>query len=192
MNILIVYAHPNKKSFNAALKEAVIEQLKELDYDVRVRDLYEIQFDPVLKEDNYTEFYQTNAPEDILYEQKEISWADVLIYIFPTWWTGMPAIMKGYFDKVFTNGFAFRFTEKGAVGLLDGKRALIFQTTGLSEEDLKPKQLIAAMETSFDLGILHYCGVNILTHKFYYSLPYLDQDSKKRVIQEVKDQLIMI
>jgi NAD(P)H dehydrogenase (quinone) len=186
MNSLIILAHPCEDSFNAAICNEVKNHLTSKNYEVKIRDLYKLKFDPVLIEDNHTKFYQNNLPRDIYLEQNEITWAENLIFIFPTWWSGMPSILKGYFDRVFTNGFAFRFTEKHVEGLLKDKKAVIFQTASSSEEFMKPSQLVSSMETAMDVGIFEYCGINVVAHKFFYSVPHVDKESRITMLKEAK------
>ncbi|GAA3319770.1 hypothetical protein GCM10020331_028030 [Ectobacillus funiculus] len=69
---------------------------------------------------------QGTVPPDIHEEQEHISWADVIITIYPVWWTGLPAMLKGYFDRVLTSGFAYAYGENGPEQLLKGKRGGVF------------------------------------------------------------------
>lgn len=187
MKTLVIIAHPCKNSFNASIFNEVKTYLTKKEHEVRVRDLYDLNFNPVLDEDNHTSFYQTKVPKEILVEQQEITWAENLVFIYPTWWCGMPAILKGYIDRVFTNGFAFRYEQKkGVEGLLKGKKVVVFQTTSQTEEFMKPNQLISSMETSIDVGILDYCGLNVITHKFFYSVPHVDKEAREKMLEEVK------
>ncbi|MFC0272183.1 NAD(P)H-dependent oxidoreductase [Metabacillus herbersteinensis] len=187
MNTLIIYAHPSKESFNSSIKDQVIKELQRKKNEIKIRDLYQLNFNPILTEDDFTSFAQNKVPKDVQAEQSAISWANHLVFIYPTWWIGMPAILKGYFDRVFTNGFAFRHSKDGPQGLLNGKKVIIIQTTGQPEQYLKPNQLISAMETSVDVGILDYCGLEILTHKFLYSVPYVDKETREKMLKEVTD-----
>ncbi|KZM53736.1 NAD(P)H-dependent oxidoreductase [Aeribacillus pallidus] len=191
MNTLIIYAHPNPNSFNYAILQTTVQKLQQKQHEIRIRDLYEMNFNPVLKEDYFTK-QNPAVSKAIQEEQMHFSWAKQLIFIYPTWWNGMPAILKGYIDKIFTNGFAFTFTDEGAKGLLQNKRAIIFQTTSHPENYLKPYQLIASMETIVDVGILNFCGIETITHKFFYSVPYVDENTKKAMLKEVEDIVEMI
>lgn len=186
MKTLIILAHPSENSFNAAICHKAKDHMESnKEYKVKIRDLYKLSFNPILTEDNHTTFFQDKLSEEIQLEQSEISWADNLIFVFPTWWCGMPAILKGYFDRVFTNGFAFRYTDGEADGLLKGKKAVVFQTTSQTEEFMKPSQLVSSMETVMDLGILDYCGINVINHKFFYSVPHIDNEMREKMLKEV-------
>lgn len=103
---LIIYSHPNPKSFNAAIKQTVEEFLKEKGIEYSIRDLYIIGFNPVLSADDFIALQQGNSLEDVKKEQEFIKNADILILIFPMWWYSFPAILKGYIDGVFSH-FSF-------------------------------------------------------------------------------------
>lgn len=122
MKHVIVYAHPNTESFNHAILETVKKELEEKGHEVRVRDLYELNFNPVLGASDFISFSQGNTPADIKEEQEHISWADSITFIYPVWWAGLPAILKGYVDRVFSHGFAYAYGENGIEKLLSGKK----------------------------------------------------------------------
>lgn len=191
MNVLIIYAHPNHNSFNYAILQTVVQKLQEKQHEVKIRDLYDMNFNPVLKEDYFT-IKNPMIPNSIQEEQRLVAWAEQLIFIFPTRWNGIPAILKGYIEKTFTNGFAFIFTDEEAKGLLENKKSIIFQTTSQPEHYLKPYQLVASMVTVMDVGFLNFCGIETITHKFFYSVPYVDEQTKRGMLKEVEDIMEMI
>lgn len=152
MKILIIYAHPNSEGHCSTILSEVKKNLDEKKADYEVIDLYNIKYDPILTE---KELYGTKDKElsDLNKEmQKKVSEAERLIFIYPVWWNSMPAILKGFFDRVFTSGFAFRYTpvipsavratlltrwafvtrfDYGIpIPLLKGKKAVVFLTTG--------------------------------------------------------------
>jgi len=184
---LIIFAHPKPASFNGAILQACLNKLQEKNHEIRIRDLYEMNFNPILKDDGFTVKSSTSIPATVRTEQEHLLWAQNLLFIFPTWWGGMPAILKGYFDRVFTNGFAFEFQAAGSKGLLMNRKAMIFQTTSHPKESLKPYQLISSIETIIDVGILQFCGIETLAHKFFYSVPYVDNQTRENMLKEVED-----
>ena len=120
MNILIIYAHPQSpNSFNHAICETIKNSVEQAGHMVKVRDLYALEFNPVL---SAVELSVKNAPVEVLIEQNFIHWADMLVFVYPLWWGGMPAIMHGYLDRVFSYGFAYTSGANGSVGLLNNKR----------------------------------------------------------------------
>lgn len=187
MNHLIIYAHANENSFNAAVRDAILNELRGRNEEAAVRDLYKMKFDPVLTDSELNGFYEQKYPSDILTEHQHIQWADVLYFVFPTWWYSMPAILKGYIDRVFATGFAFRYSKEGPIGLLTGKKAFVFQTAADPEEALLSRNLISAMENSIDTGILSYCGLAVAEHKFMTGIHHVSDETRSRYLQEIKE-----
>jgi putative NADPH-quinone reductase len=112
MRILILFSHPSHDSFIASILSVVTEQLKSAGHDYIVRDLYVDQFDPVLTLEEWTEYERAGVQDSKVGSYvSDLSWCQGILLIFPTWWYGMPAILKGYFDRVWLPGIAFGFTE---------------------------------------------------------------------------------
>lgn len=148
MNVLIVFAHPEPKSLNGKLKDLAVEILIANGHDVKVSDLYGMNFKAVLDQQDFSkradpdrfvpmaEQYNAvktgNVADDVAAEMDKVSWADLIIFQFPIWWTSFPAILKGWIDRVFYNGFAFDAAEGKMYneGLLKGKKVLLSFTTG--------------------------------------------------------------
>lgn len=120
MKTLIIYAHPNDKSYNASILETVKENLSSK-HELKILDLYKEKFDPVLRFD--TTHRRRDLAHDVAMKDYRdlITWADQLIFIFPTWWSGMPAILKGFIERVFVTGFAYENTPRGLDGKLTDK-----------------------------------------------------------------------
>lgn len=102
---------------------------------LQVRDLYQVNFHPVLSLDDMNGQRMGQVSEEVKQEQEFISWADHISFIYPIWWTGMPAIMKGYIDRVISYGFAYRYDQGVQKGLLRGKEVTIINTHGKSNEE---------------------------------------------------------
>ncbi|PHG54887.1 NAD(P)H-dependent oxidoreductase [Bacillus toyonensis] len=175
MKHVIVYAHPNTESFNHAILETVKSELEGKGHEVRVRDLYELNFNPVLGASDFISFSQGNTPEDIKEEQKHITWAD------------LPAILKGYVDRVFSHGFAYAYGENGIEKLLSSKKGLLLSTMGNSEEVYTAGGMFDAMKKTADVGIFEFTGIETLEHTFYTSVPSVDDSVRKQYLEEVKD-----
>jgi len=167
MKHLIIYAHPNQESLNGQFKQAIEKILEQQKQDVIVRDLYTLGFDPVLSLEDMTGQRKGIVNELIKKEQEYISWADILTFIYPIWWTGMPAIMKGYFDRVLSYGFAYRYDQGIQKGLLTGKQAIILNTHGKSNEEYSTIGMDKALLLTSDKGIYTYCGFQVKEHSFF-------------------------
>ena len=167
MKHLIIYAHPNQDSLNAQVKQCIEKILKQNEHQVAVRDLYQLEFDPVLSMEDMKGQRNGTVNTLIEKEQEYISWADVVTFIYPIWWTGMPAIMKGYIDRVFSYGFAYRYDQGIQKGLLTGKQAIILNTHGKSHEEYSAIGMDKALLLTSDKGIYTYCGFQIREHFFF-------------------------
>lgn len=161
MKHLIIYAHPNGDSLNNHLKKTVIETLQTGDHEIELRDLYQLNFNPVLSLDDMNGQRMRHVAEDVKKEQAYISWADHITLIYPIWWTGMPAIMKGYIDRVMSYGFAYRYDQGVQKGLLTGKQAIIINTHGKSTAEYETNGMDKALLLTSDKGVYTYCGLTI-------------------------------
>ncbi len=125
--ILLILGHPFKKSFCGALADAYQKGASEAGHTVESVHLASLDFDPILKS-GYTE-EQTLEP-DLANVQALITWADHLVFVYPTWWGGLPALLKGFIDRVFLPGFAFKYRENSLRWdrLLTGKSAHLLVT----------------------------------------------------------------
>ena len=166
MNHLIIYAHPNSASINYQLKETVINVAENAGHIVRVRDLYALHFNPVLSLKDIQDQRAGQPDATITEEQRHIQWADMITFIYPVWWTGMPAIMKGYIDRVMTYGFAYRYTNGIQQGLLKGKMAFVINTQGKSHREYQAIGMDQALKLTSDTGVYTYCGFEVKQHLF--------------------------
>ncbi|WP_412461495.1 NAD(P)H-dependent oxidoreductase [Pseudomonas sp. SC11] len=125
--ILVVLGHPSSDSFCAALGQTYVQAASEAGHEVRTLDLPALAFDPVLHE-GYRQI-QPLEP-DLRQAQEQILWAEHLVFVYPIWWGGIPALLKGFFDRVFLPGFAFKYRKDSAFPeqLLKGRTAHLLVT----------------------------------------------------------------
>ncbi|MBT3304698.1 NAD(P)H-dependent oxidoreductase [Candidatus Woesearchaeota archaeon] len=176
MKNLIIYAHPNKKGHNGFL----LEQIKQRLTDYEVIDLYNMKYNPVLSDEELYSKKPFKINADTKSFQTKIKQATNLIFIYPLWWGTMPAILKGFFDKTFTTGFSYEFKNKMPKGLLKGKRASVFITTGA------PKFLSIFMgrfKRHIKKDILQFCGIK--TKVFPIGSCFVFNDKQKVKIQRL-------
>lgn len=125
--VLIINGHPNKESFNFALAEAYTKGAVQAGAEVKEIIIRELQFNP-----NLQSGYQkrTELEPDLLDAWEKIKWAEHLVWVHPVWWGGLPAITKGFIDRLFLPGFAFQYRENSVWWdkLLSGKTAHIITT----------------------------------------------------------------
>lgn len=167
MKHLIIYAHPNEQSINSRLKETIVATIKENGHEIVTRDLYALQFDPILSLSDMQGQRVGKVDAAIHEEQQHLAWADVVTFIYPIWWTGMPAIMKGYIDRVMSYGFAYRYDKGVQMGLLKGKQAYVINTQGKSHLEYQASGMDQALKLTSDTGIFTYCGFEVKNHFFF-------------------------
>lgn len=189
MNHLIVYAHPNPASFNNAILKTAVNTLQSKGHEVVVRDLYALNFKSVLSSEDFVTFRSGNVPADIKTEQQFITQADVIIFIYPVWWAGLPAIIKGYVDRVFSHGFAYGSDENGIVKLLTGKKGFIINTHGQSKDYYNENGMTKSIAQIIETGIFDFVGIEPVGHLFFGSVPYIDDAARKQMLKEVEDKL---
>ena len=186
MNQLIVFAHPNPKSFGKGIVDAIQKASESAGIATRVRDLYELGFDPVLKPTDFDSFQRGKIPEDIKVEQEHIKWADVVTFVYPVWWVGLPAVLKGYVDRVFSYGFAYEYVDGVPSGLLRRKKALLISTTGSPNEYYLTIGMHNSMKQTSDEGIFGFSGFEVINHTFFGAVPHVDDETRRNYIKEVE------
>lgn len=128
---LIVYAHPNHDGHCGYYLQELQRELARRNEPGEVLDLYALGFDPVLKADEHYGSNHRNVAPGTRELQEKVRQAKRLIFIYPVWWQNVPAILKGFVDRVFTPGFAFEYQANGFPrGLLPGRRAAVFACSG--------------------------------------------------------------
>ncbi|QMV40684.1 NAD(P)H-dependent oxidoreductase [Cohnella cholangitidis] len=157
-NILIITGHPDSQSYCAALSDAYRKGAAENDkVQVREIDLGKIEFDPNLQ---FGYRQRTELEEDLKQAQELIRWADHLVFVYPTWWGSMPAILKGFIDRIFLPGFAFKYRDNSSLWdkLLKGKTAHLIVT---SDTPSWYNKFIyrSAGHSVMKRNILHFCGI---------------------------------
>lgn len=157
--MLIIYAHPNKKGHCGYILKKIQEKLDENKKDYKIIDLYQINFNPVLQPEEHYTSGNKNITKENQQIQKLIKNTRKLVVIYPTWWNGTPAILKGFFDRILTSGFAFEYKEKIPRGLLQGKAVAITTTGGpIIFERLIAKSRSIKTVTS---DTLKFCGFQV-------------------------------
>ncbi len=183
---LIIYAHPNPKSFNHAILDTVKDALSRAGKEVSVRDLNAINFNPVLSADDLAGMMQGKITAEVKAEQEFVGLADIIVVIYPLWWSGMPAILKGYIDRVFTEGFAYRIVGPDLEGLLKGKKVLLITTTGAPQEMYEASGMFRSMAQTTGEGIFQFTGMELIEHKYLCAIPYIKDEDRKKMLEEVR------
>ncbi|MPZ93300.1 MAG: flavodoxin family protein [Propionibacteriales bacterium] len=194
MKVLWVFAHPEQKSLSGSLYDDGVRAIRAASHTCRVSDLYAMKWKATVDRDDFGDepteacipderlvvssaskeaYAAGRLSEDIRAEQDKLDWADTVVLQFPLWWYGMPAILKGWFDRIFVKGYAYGVrdpehpdrTLRYGEGKLTGKRALVVVTTGSPEAALGPRGINGQLDqVLFPLlhGTLWYVGMSVL------------------------------
>lgn len=191
-NILLIYGHPKTPtSFNFELKEKLTTALKSKGHNVLVRDLYEISFNPLLSSKDLEMIHNHEIPDDIKKEQEFIKNADTIIFIYPIWWAGQPAIIKGYIDRVFSYGFAYIYKGNKVIGLLPDKKAIIINSSGTPNEVYEKFGYHKAIKLLTDEGIFGFCGFKKVKHLFFGGIPTATPQERNHALETATNKTII-
>jgi NAD(P)H dehydrogenase (quinone) len=184
---LIVAAHPSTQSFNHAVVKTYAAALRERKYRVECRDLYAAHFNPVLSARDLAAIGHCKAAKDVLREQAAIRQADVITLIAPVWWSGFPAMLKGYIDRVFCAGFAYVISEGEYLPGLVGKKGVIISTSAADRRELKSSGVLRAFRTIYDEGLMQFCGIEMVEHLYLDGVyPGMTRDDGRKLLATVR------
>ena len=168
MNSLIIIAHPKKDSFSFAMADKYMNLAKEKGYEIEFIDLYrEKNQQPFFYFDNANKVEKTPEMD---YFQKKIKWADELVFIFPYWWGGMPAILKNFFEWNLSKGFAFTYVNSRPKGLLVNKTVKVYTTTGAPSFIYKVTGANRRIRKTIQKQIIEFCGMKLTSFNIYGGL----------------------
>lgn len=216
MNILLVYAHPEPNSLNGALKDFTVDRLEQAGHTVTVSDLYAMQWKaPVDARDTTSRvstarfnvalesrhaFEHGFQAQDIAGEQEKLQWADAVILQFPLWWYSMPAILKGWVERVYAYGFAYgvgehsdtHWGDRFGEGKLAGKRAMLTVTAGGWESHYGPRGINGPIDDvlyPIQHGVLYYPGFDVMPPFVVYRADSTDRTRLARIHDELGQRL---
>jgi NAD(P)H dehydrogenase (quinone) len=185
MNFLVIYAHPNPQSLNASIKDAFLEGAKEAGHTTTVLDLYAEGFDPVLR----TPELHGEQSAVVKKHQDLIRSADWMVFVYPIWWSRCPAILEGWFDKVFSAGFGFRYKKLfGKIGVPEGllpcTKAVVLETYG--GPGFAVRWLMGNLAwRRLKNNVLRFCGVKTINHLPFYSSQSASEEQRKEWLSKV-------
>jgi NAD(P)H dehydrogenase (quinone) len=208
MKIFIVHAHPEPQSFCSAMKDAAVETFQNLGHEVQVSDLYQMKWNPVASGDDFgvrsqpdylvyaleqRESYKSGQlSSDIQAEVEKLKWCDLLIFNFPMYWFSVPAIMKGWIDRVFVSGLCYggkRFYDQGG---LKGKKGLLAFTLGGREHMFGEDKIHGEMQTMLRpllRGSMAYVGLTVLPPFIGWHVPYISDEDRQSLLKEYREYL---
>lgn len=208
MNVFIVYWHPEPRSFNGALLATACETLTAEGHLVHCSNLHTMGFDPVSSRHSFTtvkdpDFFKPQLEEvhaseqggfapEIETELKHLEWCDLLMFQFPLWWFGMPAMMKGWVDRVFVMGRTYGGGHFYSNGVFAGKRALLSLTTGGPRDAYEPGGFngdINGILRPIHRGILNFVGFDVLAPQVYYGPAQMTPEQRTAALAEHAQRL---
>lgn len=216
MKVLLVYAHPEPHSLNGALKDFAVQHLQNTGYEVQVSDLYAMHWKAGFDADDSSAppvgdswratldsqyaFAHGTQSADIVREQEKLLWADTVIFQFPLWWFSMPAIMKGWIDRVYAYGFAYgvgehsekHWGDRYGEGTFAGKRAMLIVTAGGWAEHYSPRGINGPIDDilfPIQHGMLFYPGFDVLPPLVFYRTDKMDDSRFTEQCDELAQRL---
>jgi NAD(P)H dehydrogenase (quinone) len=189
MNVLLVYAHPEPRSLNGSIRDFTVDRFVRAGHSVEVSDLYAMRWKADLGAEDFPQrdaaqpfrpsadsklaFAEGTQTSDVAAEQDKLRRADLVIFQFPLWWFSMPAIMKGWFDRVYAYGFAYgvgehsekRWGVRYGEGAFKGKRAMLVVTTGGWADHYSERGINGPIDDllfPIQHGLLFYPGFDVL------------------------------
>jgi NAD(P)H dehydrogenase (quinone) len=211
MRVFIVHAHHERRSFNASLTREATLVLTAAGHDVLVSDLYAMRFDPVSDrrnfrsvaddsrlrqqaEEAYASEHDTFA-SDVQHEMDRLAWCDVLIFQFPLWWLGLPAILKGWVDRVFAAGRAYGGGRYFDRGVFVGKKALCSVTVGGLEAAYSARGMYGSIDPilfPIQHGILAFTGFSVLEPFVVYGPNRVDANARRAYLAQYRARLLAL
>lgn len=211
MKVFVVFAHPEPQSFNGALYRLACETLSEAGHTVRTSDLHAMKFDPVSGRHNFTSvhdasFYKQQAEEmhatevggfapEIEAEMQKLEWCDLMIWQFPMWWFGLPAILKGWVDRVFAMGRTYGYGRMFDSGPLRGRRALLSITTGGPESAFQRGGFIGDLHSivrPIQRGMLRFVGFDVLAPQTSLGAARATDEERRVMLDRYRTRLASI
>lgn len=170
MNVLTIIAHPVPTSFNHAIKREVAAGLIDAGHTVQIADLYAEGFQPAMIEADFAQFAGEPLPPAVQAEQARVEWSDAMIFIFPLWWWSLPAMMKGWIDRVMSYGFAWKDPSDPDSGGMRHRKIIVMITAGDDAEGLAKRGYDTALHTQLNVGTWNYCGFKDVTTRIFYGV----------------------
>ena len=212
MRVFIVHAHPEPKSFNGAMTQIAVDALSNAGHQVVVSDLYAMQFNPVSGRDNFTTVFDPDrfrqqaeeahaAAHDgfapvLREEMDKLFWCDALILQFPLWWFGLPAILKGWVDRVFASGGKIYGRGKWYDrGVFVGKRAMCSVTIGGTSTMYSESGLSGPISTilfPINHGILYFVGFGVVEPFLVHAPARLNESARARELDRYRDRVLTL
>lgn len=180
--IFILVGHPDSESLNTRLAEAYAEGARTKGYEIKLTKLGDLKFDPILHK-GYKEIQELEP--DLKQLQEDIKWCNHFVIIYPSWWSTMPALLKGMFDRIWLPGFAYHFRDHGYWwdGLLKGRDARVFVTS--DSPSWLARVIFGDSTNEIKKGVLWFAGIRTSVKKIG-NLKHASDKKKERLLQQMR------
>ncbi|KAM0438609.1 hypothetical protein ACHAPT_001361 [Fusarium lateritium] len=216
MKVFIVFAHPEPQSLNGSLLRTAVDELESQGHKVQVSDLYAMKWKSQVDRDDFPQHpadarlratmasaeatASGTLTEDVKAEQEKLKWADFVILQFPMWWYSMPAILKGWIDRVLSLGFGYGLGEYSSThwgdrygeGTLLGKRAMLVVTAGSWKEHFSARGVNGPIDhLLFPVthGVLYYTGLEVLPSFVMYRSDKANDEKFEEAAAELRQRM---
>ena len=187
MRHLVILAHPEATSFNAAVAGAYASAVRDMGHDASLRDLYRRDFDPRLRAEELPWRKDFRPGDDVVAERQIVAQADVIALVYPLWFNAPPAMLKGYVERVFGMGFAYESATPGTHPLLAGKGLVSVSTSGAPGAWVDQTGALKRLQAGFDDHVAAVCGLSVLEHLHLGAVtPGIRTDAADAMLEEVR------
>lgn len=159
MNVLAVFCHPRRDSFSGAVLNRFVAGAEAAGHLVEIADLYREGFEPVMSLRDLEQFDGVAMPPEVLAEQARVENCDALCLVFPIWWYGMPAMLKGWLDRVWSAGWAYTWEHDPEGSLLEPRPLTLLAPAGASLRLIEKYGVEDRLDHILRYGVFGYCGV---------------------------------
>ena len=191
MNSLVVVSHADSNSLTHHVAHATVNALRDAGGSVELADLHAEGFDPRFADADLSLYRGTgSAPNDVVSEQERIDRAEHLILVFPMYWWSFPALLKGWIDRIFVNGWAFDFTPGSSFQKKLGHLTIhLIPVVGDDAASFERHGIDVAIRTQIERGIIEYCGARVGSTTFLYESDTKPKDVLTAEIHELASDI---
>jgi len=181
LKILLVFCHPRRTSFTGAVADAFAEGAAAGGHEIEFADLYAEDFDPVLREADEPDWNNTakRYSDEVHAEMARVDRADAIVCVFPVWWWSVPAMLKGWIDRVWNLGWAY------GPASLPHRYGLMIATAAASEDAFAKRGYDQAIEAQLNIGVMNYCGIESASIELFHETTG-DDDTRTGLLKRAR------
>ncbi|MDO5725511.1 MAG: NAD(P)H-dependent oxidoreductase [Tissierellia bacterium] len=183
MKIMLVQGHPYEKSFNNEIAKTFKKAAKEAGHEVRLFDLATADFDPVLRYGHAKEMPENEFINSAI---ESLIWCDKLVVNFPLWWSNIPSILQGFFERAFVLDKIYKVTKEGTIeGQLKGRKAILIVTSGAASDYVLTDEAMAP--SVLEKHVFPECGLELEEKLVFGLIDSSTDEERNKYLEEVKE-----